>query len=147
MKIVNNEEKEFEIKANLVITDFECFPDEITRILGIQPTETWRKGDSILSIAKNIRKQNGWILKSIIDPKNNTVNVQVESLLSIISPNIEKFANLPSDAEVELACIVYINRTGESIGFPEIGFSSNTISVLAKINAVIDIDLYCLSDD
>lgn len=131
-------EDRFRIRTRLIIADFECPPEEITEILGINPTKTWLKGQPVTPKAKNTRKENAWELLIDFSPENNTVDAQVESLLSIITPNIEKFANLPSNVDIILSCVIFTRPDG----FPVIGFSKKLIKILALINADIDIDLY-----
>ncbi len=119
-----------EIKVKLVIADFECSPEEITKILEINPTKTWLKGEPVLPTARNFHKQNGWVLQSPNNSVNSTVDAQVESLLSIIAPHVDKFATLPKDVYIELSCVIFT----DSDRFPAVGFSYNTIRMLAKIS-------------
>lgn len=133
-------ESKSEVKARLNIAEFECSPEKITKILGIQPTKTWIKGEPINPIGKRVYKENGWMIESPINPVNSNVDEQVESLLSVITPYVEAFANLPSDVYIELSCVIYVPSNDH--GRPTVGFSANTIKILAKLGANIDIDIY-----
>ena len=63
------------------------------------------------------------------------------SLLFIITPHIDKFAKLPVGVEIELSCIIYVYDCR-----PVIGFYHETVRILAKIEASIDIDFYDLRE-
>lgn len=140
MELVVNTEKQSATKARLIIADFECSPEEITQTLSIYPTKTWLRGETVTPTAKNVHKENGWMIASPCDPLNSTVDVQVDSLISIITPHIEAFAKLPTGVYIELSCIIRVADYGR----PVIGFATNTVRVLAQIGANIDIDIYDL---
>lgn len=133
-----DKEREFDIIAKLVITNFDCSPAEITQIIGIHPTQTWLKGEPFLPEAKNVQKSNGWILQSPINPFNSTVDIQVKAIMKIIAPQAEAFANLLSGAYAELGCVIYTYCPH----YPAVGFSKDTIKTLAKIGGSINIELY-----
>jgi hypothetical protein len=51
----------FENKVKLVVSDFECSPDVISETLGMEASQTWLKGDSVIPQAKTcITKMDGW---------------------------------------------------------------------------------------
>lgn len=53
------------------------------------------------------------------------------------SPRIA-FAKLPNGVYIELACVIRVADYSR----PVIGFSANTVRILAQIGANIDIDIY-----
>ena len=136
-----SEEDHSKIKARLTIFDFDSPVEEIVQTLGFCPTKTWRRGEPVLPKAKNVHHENGLMLVAPCEPINSTVNEQVDSLLSIITPHIDNFAKLPIGVEVELSCIIYVYDCR-----PVIGFSHETVRVLAQIGASIDIDFYDLRE-
>ena len=142
MEPVVSVERPSEIKARLTVARFECSPEEITQILGIRPTKTWLRGETVTPRAKNVHKSNGWTLRAPCDPLNSTVDEQVDSLISIITPHIEAFAKLPTGVYIELSCILYVYDYSR----PVIGFSASTVRILAQIGANIDIDIYDLRE-
>lgn len=142
MEPVVSVERPSEIKARLTVAEFECSPEEVTNLLGICPTKTWLCGETVTPRAKNVHKSNGCILISPRDPVNSTVDVQVDSLISIITPHIEAFAKLPAGVYIELSCIIRVADYGR----PVVGFSADTVRVLAQIGANIDIDIYDLRE-
>ena len=134
----SDKEMRSEIRVRLTITDFKCSPNEITRILKIDPTKTWLRGDPIPKTIM-MQKQHGWQLDSPKTPKGS-VEQQTDALLRLLAKRSRVFKSLPSEAEVELSCIIY-SHGGDR---PPIAFNRATVRKLAQLNASIDIDFYVL---
>lgn len=130
-----------EIKVSINVTDFDCTPEEISKILSIKPSKTWVEGDGVDGLTQLKRKQNGWQLNSRLSC-SNSLEKQIQSLIDDISCNKDKFLLLPSKCTVEIACCIYVED-----GMPEISISSNLIKEISSISACIDIDIICLSGD
>ena len=128
------------LKVRFIVSDFECASDEITRILGLQPTTTWRRGDRIPRTTM-ARKQNGWRLDSPAMPAGD-FEEQFNVLLKVVMPHSEKFKNLPPQSEVELSCVIYVYDQR-----PVISFSADAVRCLASIGATIDVDYYDLTEE
>ncbi len=133
--------KKNRIKIRLLIHGYSCEPENITEIIGLQPTRTWEIGD-VYGI-KMIKKfdYNGWELAEETHDVDGDFYYQLEEtaerFLIKIEQKLDNFSNLPLNSEVEFSCIISANEF-----VPAMGFSAKTISMLAKINAYIDIDLY-----
>jgi hypothetical protein len=56
-----------EILVSFLLTDFEIASEEVTCLLGIIPSKTWKLGDVINPRSTLLRKTNGWQLKSSLD--------------------------------------------------------------------------------
>lgn len=136
---IKKEKVESEIKVGLGIHDFECEPEEITKIIGLTPTQTWKKGDQILKTIMKY-KANGWRLSSPCDPFSSTVEEQVNALLDIIIPHAPVFSKLPRGTYIELSCFMYTYKER-----PLVGFTAEQVKKLAQIGAAIDLDIYDLS--
>jgi len=139
LKRISKRKLEFEIKVRLGIHDFECSPKKITKILGIMPSKTWKKGDII---SNTIRKHgsNGWLYFSPCDYYRDSIDKQVDILLDIIYPKKKNFLSLPESCFIELSCVVYSYKER-----PIICFSAEQVRKLAEIGACIDVDSYDLS--
>lgn len=139
---MNSQDSAYTIKARIVIHGFECFPDYITSIIGVNPSKVWRQGDKVHPKAINQHKENGWLLSSPSEEANSSVDEQVRALSEIVLPRIDNFMKLPEGAETELSFIV---RAYEYM--PSISFSLDTISFLSRLKASVDIDVYDLTDE
>jgi len=124
-----------EIYAYFLLNGFECEPDEITNLMGVNPSETWAAGELI---GKSIlrRKTNGWRLKSRLDePIWLERHVQdVIAQLTVHWPDIVQLC-LQYEAMVNCVCRVYDT-------FPAIHFGRETVRRVAELNAWIDVDCY-----
>ena len=69
------------VRVTLCLREFECDPDHITGVLGIQPDETRRRGeDREIGVGRQIsNRANQWALRSRSDSKD--VNVQIRDIL------------------------------------------------------------------
>jgi hypothetical protein len=135
-KIIHNE-----TIVSLSITEFECSPSEITKILNITPSKTWQKNEPIDERIVARHKENGWRISSSLSKESN-LEEHIKNLSQVIIPHKAKFKNLPSSSYVELSCCIYVHHE-----VPEISFSANTIQLLSELQAEIDIDLYCLMNN
>jgi hypothetical protein len=133
-----NKQRQSEIKAKLIVRNFECSPEEITQLLNICPTQIWRRGEPVTSRAKNVHKNNGWLLASPCDPVGSSIESQIDSLFSVVAPHADTFAKLPVGTNVELYCVMYVADYRE----PIIIFPSDTVKMLAKLGASVGIDIY-----
>ena len=130
-----------QVMVSLRITDFECPAEEITRLLGLSPTRTWRRGEAVHLRAHNARhRQNGWRLSAPCDPSTTGLAEQLEALLCLVAPHAEQFAALPPGSEVELSCFIYACNHR-----PVITFSADAVRRLARLGAAIDVDCYDLT--
>lgn len=124
------------VKLRLNITGFDCEPEEITKILMIEPDETWLQGQTVRSGSRVTYKSNGWRVGSPQDGKQSSFTEQLSALKQHLLPALENFRNLPKGTQRELSCIVY--------GFeyvPPIGFEAEEVEFIASLGCSIDIDL------
>ncbi len=126
-----------EIYAELVITSASMRPDEITLLVGLEPTESWRTGEIFGAANVRRRKENGWVLASGLD-RSKDLSQHLASLMAKIAPRSEQLRNL-ADCSIEVACVLYAYDY-----VPAMHFDSAIVSLVAAIGAEIDIDLYNL---
>jgi len=130
--------KKNEILVKLLITNFTCSFEEISKILDLNPSGIWREGDLIQNTSLK-RKQNGWFLEPTTGLTNGSINDQSESIFRNIGSKIKNFKNLPSNSEIELNCCMYIYDRNI---IPEIHLTSKIVKNIALINSNFDLDLY-----
>jgi hypothetical protein len=134
-----------ELRVELLISDFDCHPDQITEQLGIAPTTIRLKGVSYRADGKMIARHNRWILTSGVDTHAD-FETQLNDLLEKIIPNLNQFALLPQNCYIELSIILYM-YSGSEASIPAIHFTTSQQKMIEKIQATIDIDLYILPND
>lgn len=111
--------------------------DEITRIVGVPPSESYKKGDLI---RKNLyRKENSWSYSTGY-VCGWDVEVELEKMISILSPNIAKLSEylIAND----LISKFFIVLKFDSGTVPALVFPRNFIKIAARLNALIDTDMY-----
>jgi len=126
-----------EIKVRLLVYNFANSPDSISALLGVPASETWLAGDPVLRGAANVLEENGWLLRSPVDPNQTTLEEAITALLDIFS-DPEVFKRLPNDAEVQFGCAVF----PQSEAWPSLSLSAKTLSRMAAVSASLDLDLY-----
>jgi Domain of unknown function (DUF4279) len=136
---MTTESKQATVKVSLVIKGFSCAPEEVTEIIGVDPTRTWLRGDRISALATNLRHENGWELKGSLGD-GNPLDVQVLAMLRLLAPAQSRFSGLP-DCSVRLSCAVYAYE-----GSPQMFLPREAIAGLAGIGAEVDIDYYDMTE-
>ena len=128
-----------EISVELLITDFSCDPTEISKLLNIEPSRTWLKGDPIGQKGFRKYKENGLIMEFKQQKAGETPSQLLDRLLTVVAPNTDKFKDLPAGTVVEISTIIYLYDSTFGLNL-----SSDQIKALANLNASIDVDLYRL---
>jgi len=125
------------ILSSITLTGGDFDPDEVTDALGIEPTKTWRIGDPIQNTLLK-RKHNGW---SVATSREESLDLgkQIRDLLRRLEPTFSSIATLRDrvDLNVEVSCAIYIY--GET---PSMHLDRETLSMIERLDAEIDFDLY-----
>lgn len=125
--------------ASLGVYGFDEAPDEITALLGVEPSHTARRGDPYVNsqgkVTTRLNPRNGWYVDHHLDP-HASLEEQVEDLVGAVKRAREKFQKLPPGSQVELRCSVFL--FGE---YPELRISAHASDVLGAIGAAIVVDI------
>ncbi len=117
-------------------------PAAVSRLLGCEPDQSYRKGD-LVSPGRNTatRKCGMWSLKAQeIDPEN--YDAQVEAVLSKVTQDSETWRALGERYEIDLFCGFFMDTTNQ--GF---SLSTRTIGALAARGIEPGFDIYASSPD
>ncbi|WP_158514085.1 DUF4279 domain-containing protein [Geobacter anodireducens] len=126
-----------EVYVSLCIWSKEIPSKDITQILGITPDSTRDIGDIIRPGI--ISDTYFWEINSK-EADNVHLATHVKSIINFIKPNIDNFSKL-GKARIWLSCAMYVNQ-GPSA--PSVHFDTESLTFLSKINAEIDVDIYCM---
>ena len=110
-------------------------PDEITKIVGLEPTEAQRREPP---------KKSSWKLSSGKVAADHIDIYEISSaLVSRLLPQLGEIQTAIHHHHLEsvLEVVLWIS-TDEGISTPAIGFDSRVISFLSSVGAEIDIDTY-----
>ena len=133
--MTHNSTNEGKVYFGLFGNDFD--PNEVTALLGIQPTKTAEKRNPI-------PKRASWILSTgkieadIIDVYEMSSEI-IEKLEPLKSQIIEAMNKYKLEAVLEVVLTV---TSDDSKSTPAIGFEVNVIKFLSDVGAFIDVDTY-----
>lgn len=126
------------VRASLRIMGEDFDIQEVTEMLDISPSETWRKGDFVRN-TKRLRTYTAWIYNTEV---LETLNIcaLTEQINLIFSPKVDKIAFLKKeyDLDISIDFIVVVENDDP----PSIYFESDFIKFASKIGAQFDIDMY-----
>ncbi len=126
---------EGEVYFALIGDEFE--PDEVTKIIGIEPSRTWRKGNPIPRCTSWVYST-GMVEDEVVD-----VFEMSSSLVAKLAPQAEKIIEAKEMYGLRAVLEVVLTVTqDDSKSTPAIGFESEVIAFLHKVGATIDIDTY-----
>ncbi len=130
--------------ASLRIMGDDLDPEEITRMLGCQPSCRQIKGEELVgrkSGTIRIAKFGMWRLESIsLEPGN--IDAQIQELLGKLSPSIETWREISTRFEVDLFCGLFMVRSNEGISI-----SAKSMTDLGRRGIELDLDIYGATED
>ncbi len=130
-----------EVRVYFALDGDEFDPDEVTIFLGIEPTSTKRKGESV---SGRITKNSSWQFstENIVNEYINVFKI-TRDLINKLKPKKDLINQAKSrfnvSARLEVVLWLSINEYHST---PAIGFEVDTIEFLGQIGAFIDIDTY-----
>lgn len=135
------------IWSEFIIEDFPMKHEELSKKLGVEPTEAENAGDTYRypNGKLSVVKFSSWTLDSGCD-KHIDFETQVKTLLNKIRPFKKNFIEICEKYPLGLS--VYIH-TSEDESSPYIGWESNVMKELAEYNASwgIDLSIYKAGED
>jgi hypothetical protein len=121
-----------------VTNSFE--PEEITRRVGIAPTESWRKGDRHPTRDMD-RKFSRWSLRSRLSD-DCSLEEHITDVLAQLDQNTIAFQEIAAEFGGYMQLVGYFHE-----GYPGLNFDSELVKGLAKYGLGVDFDFYNLWSD
>jgi hypothetical protein len=132
-----------QVDLRLLIVDFEDIShDDITNLLGIEPTHTSVKGDKRNPKNPNspLKTNNSWSMDSGLG-MHTSFEDQMNIILDIIEQKIDIFKPLCEKYYCEFACAIFTyTDNGESTPWVHLDKRYNKIA--SELNIEFDLDLY-----
>lgn len=110
--------------------------EEISRVLGLAPSECWRKGEPGRYVSA--RKDSGWCFHSPLPRSNTNLAEHIEALTEVLKPKAEMLRSLGQRFKTYVVCTGKFDSTCS----PALFLSKETMAFLAFIGADFDADLY-----
>lgn len=109
---------------------------EITQSLGVEPTESWKKGDS--SKYNPSRPDSGWCLHSPLPKTNPDLQQHIEAVLDLLRPRHTAVQALSQKYRTYLVCTgKYDEHTS-----PGLFLSREALTLITSLGLSFDADLY-----
>jgi Domain of unknown function (DUF4279) len=125
--------------AYFFVNDFECSPDDIGRILELEASKSWEKGDPIANTKYGRRKRSSWRLESERITDENSSASCIEGLLRILEIRKENLSLLPNKTELGLTCVI----TTDSVNFC-ISLDRQLLARVVELGLKIDFDIFAV---
>ena len=116
-----------------LIGDFD--PGEISRTVGVQPTECWRKGD-VNPRTHLERKFNRWSLYSRLD-RTNSLEAHIEDVLQQLGSSKQSFAEVTAKYRGVMQVVAYFNTD-----YPGLHLEDRIVRALGAYGLGVDFDFY-----
>ena len=125
---------------------------ELTRIVGISPTNSWNKGDEIFHKTRNgqmlklpvVRKESAWEYSTGFI-QGSIFGEMEEYILDIFYDRAQVIHKYARERKLEVKIDVVVEIEGGDT-MPSISLSKRFISFLKELDAEIDFDMYLLRD-
>jgi hypothetical protein len=124
--------------AALRVSGDELVPDEVTRLLGAEPSIAYARGDEIGSKhgARRLAKFGLWSCPAH-ETEPADIDEQVAELLQRLNPDLQAWQQLADRFELDLFCGWFMKRPNEGIEI-----SPATLLALAERHIVLSLDIY-----
>lgn len=119
-------------------------PDELTLLLGHQPTNSERKGQEIVSKitgSKRMARSGGWRL-SAERREPGDLDAQISEVLGQLTDDMSIWQDLTSRFRADVFCGLFMEEGNEGISL-----SNETLQRLAERGLTIDFDIYDSPDE
>ncbi|XWN36336.1 MAG: DUF4279 domain-containing protein [Balneola sp.] len=126
--------------------DFDIHPDEISKVLNLEPTRIGLKGEVFFIGNKKKKIQrtyssNYWELKKKFEIDDKWVQEFIDEFIKeIIEPKKGLIKKMIKEGDGEFSVVPYLYSEAN----PGFFFESNTINILSETNLPINLDIYCL---
>lgn len=124
------------VRVSLRVFGDSLEPEEVSALLGREPTRFHRKGDKSSADGSSIEPTGVWILDSGLSEKSE-IEEHVEALLSPVSNDSDEWASLTSRFSASILCSAFLDQYNE--GFE---LSPRLAQSLADRGLVIAFDIY-----
>jgi hypothetical protein len=109
---------------------------EISATLGLEPTETWLRGDA--GNYNPSRPDSGWCYHSPLPRTETNLGAHIEALLPLLKAREHAIQALSARYETYLVCVGKYDDSAS----PGLFISRESVALLASLGVAVDADLY-----
>lgn len=136
----DKEERKPEVSVLFVVSG-HFLPDDISAVMGIGPDRQTAMGSEIRPGTGHIRRQSSWELRANGSPAG-TLADQIKSILLRLRGREAEVVSLARQHLVGFDCTVKIYDAQGPDGY----LDSELIQAIARLEAYVGVDIYCLGD-
>jgi Domain of unknown function (DUF4279) len=124
--------------ATLRIIGDSLIPDDVTRMLGMPPSESQTKGEELRGKSGHVRvaKFGAWRVHAP-ETAPADLDVQVTEILSKLTPELSVWRELSTRFDIDLFCGWFMDKENEGIGV-----SADTLRCLGERGIELSLDIY-----
>jgi hypothetical protein len=123
--------------AALRVTGDHLVPDEVSTLLGCEPTKSWARGDVLTSSgARRVSRFGLWSIEAT-ETAPADLDAQVDAILGRLTADETVWAGLCEDYNVDLFCGWFMEYGNEGVSI-----QPRTMVALGSRGILLDIDLY-----
>jgi hypothetical protein len=131
-----------EVKVYLRLFGEDLDPDEVTHLLGCQPSSSRRKGEVIPDRRYHrVASRGSWLLKGKLD-SSIELEKQVKELMKIVTGDISVWHDLTNRFQLDISCSLFLESINR--GFE---LSSELMKYLSDRKINIGFDIYTIIEE
>lgn len=131
-----------ESRVTLRFFSEELDPAEITAVLGVQPTDCYKKGQTrVLSTGNTLIYKRGMWRFEVPNRTPANLEAQIDEILGALTQDLAVWHRLASEHDVDLFCGLFMEESNE--GF---SLAPAFLALLSDRKIKIDFDVYAPSD-
>ena len=131
-----------EAGVNFGVFGFGNDPSVVTKIMSVEPSRSWIKGEPISDKLRGVQSYSRWELRTPADP-SLSLEDQLVALLPLLQDYKAQIREVSEKFEAGICCYAYYYEEFN----PGLHLSEDTIRRLADLRLSIDFDLYFLAED
>jgi hypothetical protein len=131
-----SQETEFHVSLEVFGQD----PGEVSRLIGLEPTEAWRQGDKLPRMPAVTVQQARWSLSSGVDSAQ-PLEVHLASLLTRLEARRDQIARVSRQLPARICVAAYFREPN-----PGLQIDAALMARTAALGLSVDFDLYLLGD-
>jgi hypothetical protein len=136
------------VRTNFVISgSFD--PDEVTRLMGVEPSSISRKGTRIRTRAKSIPVDDSWWLKTTEESYTFDGTEEVAKAIQRLKPlaaSLERVRARFPEARLDLTLVAYVPEHPQS-AVPNLSLDPALLRDLAELRIIFEIDYMLLGPE